>query len=124
VFTEYFAVFRGDYQKIFKDLAAASSDEDAGMESDDGNARKRKSSARTSRGSTGRSRTKECPGCGSKLSVSIKQCPSCDYQFTSKSMLMLNSSQSIEEESQSIREKFLFEPERVGFDELLIYELS
>ena len=56
-------------------------------------------------------RAKDCPGCGAVLPISTKECSHCDYQFTSKSMLV--SQQSAIEESNTIREKFPFEPERV-----------
>lgn len=56
-------------------------------------------------------RSKDCPGCGATFSVSIKECSYCDYQFTSKSMLI--TAQSAAEESRQIRETFAFEPERV-----------
>ena len=92
--------FSGDFQNIFKEFDS-SEDEDA-------NHRKGSSSNKK------RSRTKECPGCGDSLGVSIKTCPACDYQFTSKSMLLATTAQSATEESQSIRERFPFEPERVS----------
>lgn len=56
-------------------------------------------------------RTKECPGCGAILGLSIRECRLCDYQFTSKSMSM--TAQSVAQESIQIRERFPFEPERV-----------
>jgi ribosomal protein L37AE/L43A len=93
----------GDFQLNFGEEADSSEEEIA---------RKRKSV-------TGKTkRTKECPGCGTLLSVSIKECSLCDYQFTSKSMLTAN--QSVAQESNAFREKFPFEPERV-FNLLLIY---
>ncbi len=84
----------------FKDLESSDEDEDVGRKS----------------GGKKKVRSKECPGCGTNLSVSIKQCPSCDYQFTSKSMLMVNSTQTAAEESKSIRKRFPFEPERVRIE--------
>jgi hypothetical protein len=57
-------------------------------------------------------RSKECPGCGAMLTLSIRECSYCDYQFTSKSMLV--NAQSAAEEAQSIREKFAFEAETVS----------
>jgi ribosomal protein L37AE/L43A len=57
-------------------------------------------------------RTKECPGCGAVLALSVRECRLCDYQFTSKSMLV--TTQSAHQESVSIRERFPFEPERVS----------
>ena len=57
-------------------------------------------------------RAKDCPGCGANLPISTKECSHCDYQFTSKSMLL--SQQSAIDESNTIREKFPFEPERVS----------
>jgi hypothetical protein len=56
-------------------------------------------------------RTKECPGCGNIVAISTKECRSCDYQFTSKSLL--TGLQSATQESNNIRELFPFEPERV-----------
>lgn len=57
-------------------------------------------------------RNKECPGCGAMLALSVRECGLCDYQFTSKSMS--NTALSAAQESQNIREKFPFEPERVS----------
>ena len=48
----------------------------------------------------------------------MKECPNCDYVFTSKSML--SSQSSAVEESQSIRDRFPFEPEREEDGSLLI----
>ena len=110
----------GDYQKLYKDLDIGSSDDDRDADSDEayGQKKKTKSStpAKSDRVSAKKKSLKECPGCGTKLSVAMKQCNSCDYQFTSKSMLMLNSmnQQSVAEESQAIRDRFPFEPERVS----------
>lgn len=102
-----FWIYSGDFHTKFD---AGSSDDE--MDSDGGPSKKK----RGPRASTGASatkvkRTKECPGCGAKHTLSVKECNLCDYQFTSKSMLMSN--QSAAEESQSIRDKFPFEPERV-----------
>jgi len=58
-------------------------------------------------------RSKECPGCGAVLPLSSRECRLCDYQFTSKSMTM--NPQSQVQESAQVREKFLFEPERVKY---------
>lgn len=63
-------------------------------------------------------RTKECPGCGANLAVSIRECRLCDYQFTSKSMTV--TSQSAAQESVQIRERFPFEPERDEDGSLII----
>ena len=93
----------GDFQTKF-DIGTSDEDDD----SDGGSVRRRKSSAKSGKGSK---RTKECPGCGAKHAVAVKECNLCDYQFTSKSMLQSN--QSAAEESQTIRDKFPFEPERV-----------
>jgi predicted amidophosphoribosyltransferase len=84
----------------------SSDDDDDG---DGGPKKKKPASASTSGKKKGRS--KQCPGCGAVLPLATKECLHCDYQFTSKSMLV--SVQSAAEESQSIREKFPFEPERV-----------
>ncbi len=56
-------------------------------------------------------RSKECPGCGAMLAISVRECGLCDYQFTSKSLLMTQ--QSAAQEAVQIRDKFPFEPERV-----------
>jgi Uncharacterised protein family UPF0547 len=66
-------------------------------------------------------RAKDCPGCGAVLPISTKECSHCDYQFTSKSMLV--SQQSALEESNTIREKFPFEPERVSAQFSLKYHI-
>jgi hypothetical protein len=77
-----------------------------GSSDDEKNDKKRKgSSAKSAK------RTKECPGCGASLSFSVKECSLCDYQFTSKSMLV--SQQTALQEAQIVRERFPFEPERV-----------
>ena len=96
--------FSGDFQIHFKDLDSESDDDD-----------RRKSNANSSRK---KARMKDCPGCGASVSVSTKQCQSCDYLFTSKSMLMVTSVQTAADESKSIRDKFPFEPERVSFASL------
>jgi hypothetical protein len=75
--------------------------------SDDEVDRKKKPTSSTKK------RTKECPGCGAVVNLSLRECRLCDYQFTSKSMIM--GSTTVQQESQSIREKFPFEPERVRF---------
>ena len=69
-------------------------------------------------GGNKKKREKECPGCGAYLATSMKECPNCDYVFTSKSMLSAQS--SAVEESQSIRDRFPFEPEREEDGSLLI----
>ena len=56
-------------------------------------------------------KSKDCPGCGAVLPLACRECRLCDYQFTSKSMTVSNQSQTLE--STQIREKFLFEPDRV-----------
>ena len=66
-------------------------------------------------------RIKECPGCGSKVGVSIKECPSCDYTFTSKSQLVQQV--SVEVESENIRSRFPFEPEREEDGSLMIEKI-
>lgn len=63
------------------------------------------------RASSKTKRTKECPGCGANVALSTKECRFCDYQFTSKSLLV--NQQSAAQESQAIRDRFPFEPERV-----------
>lgn len=57
-------------------------------------------------------RTKECPGCGAHVAVAVRECRLCDYQFTSKSMLVTQ--ETAAQESLDIRDKFPFEPERVS----------
>lgn len=98
--------FRGDYQ-AYRDVG--SSDDEI---YDDEPKPKRKTEKKAVEGRGKKARTKECPGCGAALTLAMKQCSSCDYQFTSKSMLM--SSTTAAEESQMIRERFPFEPERVS----------
>lgn len=66
-------------------------------------------------------RTKECPGCGAILALSVRECRLCDYQFTSKSMLV--TTQSAAQESTQIREKFPFEPERDEDGSLMIQSI-
>jgi hypothetical protein len=95
------AISSGDFQKFA--LSSGSDSDDSG--------RKRKSSVSQSAKKGGK--RKECPGCGAKHAVSVRECSFCDYQFTSKSMLV--SSQGMLEESQNIRDRFPFEPERVRY---------
>lgn len=103
LFTPCFSsYYSGDYQKIFAEFESS---ED---EKEEIAANKRKSAANPSK----QKRTKDCPGCGAVLAISVRECRLCDYQFTSKSMLQ--SSQSAQQESLQIREKFPFEPERVS----------
>lgn len=99
--------YSGDYQTHFK---LGSSDEED--DSDKETKKKKSTPGKKSK------RTKECPGCGCLHAVAVKKCDSCDYQFTSKSMLL--STQSAAEESQSIRERFPFEPEREEDGTLII----
>jgi hypothetical protein len=87
--------FSGDFQTTFAEL---DSSEDEKAE------KKRKASAGKLK------RTKECPGCGAVLGGALRQCTLCDYQFTSKSMIV--SAASIAQESVEVRERFPFEPER------------
>lgn len=62
-------------------------------------------------------RLKECPGCGEKVPLSLRECKTCDYQFTSKTMTSsanqggssFNSSADI----LNLRDRFPFEPEKV-----------
>lgn len=86
----------GDFQQF-----DASSDEDFG----DKGPRRASNSGKSKR-------VKECPGCGANVAVSTKECRFCDYQFTSKSLLV--NQQSAAQESQAIRDRFPFEPERVS----------
>lgn len=88
----------GDYNFTF----AESSEEEIEIED-----RKKKPTASASKAK----KTKECPGCGANVAISLRECRSCDYQFTSKSMLVEQI--SVVQESQSIRDKFPFEPEKV-----------
>lgn len=99
----------GDYQKKFLDLA--SDEEDMETEPEE---TKRRSTSRSSK----RMRQKECPGCGAMLSVSMRECPYCDNQFSSKSMLV--TTQTAAEESNVVRAKFPFEPEREEDGSLII----
>ena len=57
-------------------------------------------------------RTKECPGCGAKVGVSIKECNYCDHMFTAKSALTTQDNKTAVEEAAAIRERFMFEPEK------------
>jgi ribosomal protein L37AE/L43A len=98
----------GDYQFNFD----GSSDEDKEVVIE------RKKSTTTSKSK----RTKECPGCGSLVAISLRECRFCDYQFTSKSLLV--NQQSAAQESQTIRDKFPFEPERVSIEILLAIEFA
>ena len=86
----------GDFQVTFGD--ANSSDDDKDVKKKVGSASKQKKS-------------KDCPGCGAVLPLACRECRLCDYQFTSKTMAPSNQSQTAE--STQIREKFLFEPDRV-----------
>jgi hypothetical protein len=52
------------------------------------------------------------------VAVAVKECLLCDYQFTSKSMLM--TVESAKAESATIRESFPFEPERDEDGSLII----
>ena len=94
-------LYRGDFDRdAYKGIDFSDSDDDGGK----------------SRGtSVKKARAKECPGCGAMVGISTKQCGSCDYLFTSKSMLLLNSSVTAADESKSIRDRFPFEPERVSY---------
>jgi len=105
----YCYLISGDFQTRFE---LPSSDEDADS---DAGPKKRKVGRPPGPGKT--KRTKECPGCGAKHSLSMKECNFCDYQFTSKSMLV--TTQSAAEESQHIRDRFPFEPERVSLPYLV-----
>eukprot|EP01031_Cornospumella_fuschlensis_P038599 gene38600-46925_t len=99
--------YSGDFQLSFGD--ASTDDEEREI------AEEKKRRASLTKASA---RKKECPGCGSQLPVSARECKSCDYQFTSKSMLV--NQQSAIQESLSIRDKFPFEPERDDDGSLLI----
>ena len=65
-------------------------------------------------------RTKDCPGCGAKVGISVKECAYCDHLFTSKSQLNNQTQALAAEESLGIRERFHFEPEREDDGSLLI----
>jgi len=88
----------GDFQTHFEDGGSSEEEKEIRQKKATGSASKTK-------------RTKECPGCGAILALSVRECRLCDYQFTSKSMLV--STQSAAQESTQIRERFPFEPERV-----------
>ncbi|KAJ1424135.1 hypothetical protein B484DRAFT_398405, partial [Ochromonadaceae sp. CCMP2298] len=66
--------FSGDFQTHFDEL---------GSSDDEKEVAKKKAAS----GGRKPSRTKECPGCGAILALSVRECRLCDYQFTSKSML-------------------------------------
>jgi hypothetical protein len=91
--------FSGDFQNLFGEYPS----------SEDEKENKKKLITSGNRSSK---KTKECPGCGAVLAISVRECRLCDYQFTSKSMLM--SQQSIIQESLQVRDRFPFEPERVS----------
>ena len=65
-------------------------------------------------------RTKQCPGCGASCPSALKECGSCDYRFTSKSLSMQYSAASLADESKEIQERFPFEPEREDDGSLII----
>lgn len=73
---------------------------------------------KASAGPTKSKRSKECPGCGATVALSVRECGLCDYQFTSKSMS--NTALSAAQESANIRDKFPFEPERVSFSSAVV----
>ena len=98
-----FHICSGDYQVIFADIGS----------DDDGDKPLTTAKSRGDNKGKPKSRLKECPGCGALLGTATRECLHCDYQFTSKSMLV--STQSAVEESQSIREKFPFEADRVSY---------
>jgi ribosomal protein S27AE len=95
--------FSGDYQQF-----DVSSDEDL----------EEKVSKRTPVNSKAK-RTKECPGCGANVALATKECRFCDYQFTSKSLLV--NQQTAAQESKAIRERFPFEPERVHLVKMYLF---
>lgn len=99
-------VYSGDYQTNYGGIDFESEDED--VRSTTTPRAKRQSEGKP----RGRGRIKECPGCGAHVSLSTRECMHCDYQFTSKSMTV--SQASAAEESESIRDRFPFEPERVS----------
>lgn len=96
LFSMIWHVNSGDFQVTFGD--ANSSDDDKDPKKKIGSAVKQKKS-------------KDCPGCGAVLPLACRECRLCDYQFTTKTMTTTNQSQTAE--STQIREKFLFEPDRV-----------
>lgn len=100
--------FSGDFQTTFAELES-SEDEKA--------EKKHKSSS-----GKGSKRTKDCPGCGAVLNISIKQCSLCDYQFTSKSMIA--SASAMAQESLDVRERYPFEPERDDDGSLFIQSIE
>jgi hypothetical protein len=77
---------------------------------------KNNNSRKASQKRTG-ARTKECPGCGAKVGVSLKECTYCDHLFT---VAKERSVEVQKEEAQNIREKFNFEPEREEDGSLMI----
>lgn len=92
-----FCLFSGDFQQF--DISSEDENVDRVQK-------------RTPGGNGKAKRVKECPGCGANVAVSTKECRFCDYQFTSKSLLV--NQQSAAQESQAIRDRFPFEPERVS----------
>lgn len=100
----------GDFQKF----DAKDSDDD--FEEDD--APKRPKAPKPAAAKVGGKRTKQCPGCGANVGMSLRECPNCDNQFSSKSVLVAH--QSAIDESQTIRANFPFEPEREDDGSLII----
>jgi len=72
-------------------------------------------------GQRSKGRTKECPGCSASLPTATKECAYCDYQFSSKSMLVTQS--MMLEESDIIRDRFPFEAEREDDGSLIIQNI-
>lgn len=77
-------------------------------------------------------KTKPCPQCGSRVGPAVKECLSCDYKFTSKSVSAVAASApsfsnlprtTQTNESLFIRSRFPFEPEREEDGSLLIEKI-
>ena len=66
----------------------------------------------------GKMRIKQCPGCGAHVSISTRECPHCDNQFSSKTTAV--PLQTAVDESENIQAKFPFEPEREEEGSLII----
>ena len=98
----------GDYQTQFEEGLSSEEEKEVRQKRSTGSAKKA-------------TRTKECPGCGAILALSVRECRLCDYQFTSKSMTV--TTQSAAQESVQIRERFPFEPERDEDGSLLIQSI-
>ena len=103
-----------------KNKISYAEDNDTDSESDD-EVRKGPGRPRGSVKTKSTARTKECPGCSSQLSTATKVCSYCDYVFTTKSMVVTK--EMMLEESDKIRTRFPFEPEREEDGSLIVHSI-